>query len=57
MSKEVWEKLDRIQRSTIQICLEDLVFLNFSGESTTEEVWDKLGNLYQSKSLVSKFSL
>ena len=28
-----------------------------SGESTTKELWDKLGNLYQSKSLVNKFFL
>jgi hypothetical protein len=31
------------------------VLLNVSGESTATELWDKLGNLYQSKSLVNKF--
>jgi hypothetical protein len=30
------------------------VFLNVLGESTAKELWDKLVNLYQSKSLVNK---
>jgi hypothetical protein len=34
-----------------------LVLLNVSGESTAKELWDKLGNLYQSKSLVNKLFL
>jgi hypothetical protein len=57
MSKEDWEKLDRRARSTIRLCLSDSVLLNVSGESTTKELWDKLGNLYQSKSLVNKLFL
>jgi hypothetical protein len=57
MSKEDWEKLDRRERSTIRLCLEDSVLLNVSGESTAKELWDKLGNLYQSKSLVNKLFL
>ena len=57
MSKEDWENLDRRARSTIQLCLEDSVLLNVSGESTAKELWDKLGNLYQSKSLVNKLFL
>jgi hypothetical protein len=28
-----------------------------SGEATTKELWNKLGNLYQSKSLVNKLFL
>jgi hypothetical protein len=56
MLKEDWEKLD-IRACTIRICLEDLVLLNVSGEYTTKELWDKLGNLYQSKSLVNKLFL
>jgi hypothetical protein len=54
ISKEDWENLDRRARSTIRLYLVDLVLLNVSGESTTKELWDKLGNLYQSKSLVNK---
>jgi hypothetical protein len=57
MSKEDWNKLDRRARSTIQLCLEDSVLLNVSGESTAKELWDKLGNLYKSKSLVNKLFL
>jgi hypothetical protein len=57
MSKEDWDKLDRRARSTIQLCLADSVLLNVSGESTAKELWDKLGNLYQSKSLVNKLFL
>ena len=54
MSKEDWEKLDKRERITIRLCLVDLVLLNVSGEYTTKELWDELGNLYQSKSLVNK---
>ena len=57
MSKEDWDKLDRRERSTIRLCLADSVLLNVSGESTAKELWDKLGNLYQSKSLVNKLFL
>jgi hypothetical protein len=57
MSKEDWEKLDRRARSTIQLCLADSALLKVSGKSTSKELWDKLGNLYQSKSLVNKLFL
>jgi hypothetical protein len=56
-SKEDWEKLDRRARSTIRLCLVVSVLLNVLGESTSKELWDKLGNLYQSKSLVNKLFL
>ena len=46
MSKEDWEKLDRRERSNIRLYLADLVLFNVSRESTTKEIWDKLGNLY-----------
>ena len=49
---EDWEKLDRKARSTIHLCLSDLVLLNVSGEDSVKKLWEKLGNLYQSKSLV-----
>jgi hypothetical protein len=57
MAKEDWEKLDKRARSTIRLSLEDSVLLNVSREYTTKELWDKLGNLYQSKSLVNKLFL
>jgi cell division septal protein FtsQ len=57
MSKEDWEKLDIRARRTIQLFLADSVLLNVSKESTAKELWDNLGNLYQSKSLVKKKNL
>jgi hypothetical protein len=57
MSKEDWEKMDRRARSNIRLFLADSMLLNVSGESITKELWHKLGNLYQSKSLVNKLFL
>ena len=57
MSKEDWEKLDRRERSIIRLFLADSLLLNFSRESIAKELWDKLGNLYQSKSLVNNLFL
>ena len=39
------------------MCVSDSVLLNVSGEATTKALWDKLGTLYQSKSLVNKLLL
>jgi len=41
----------------IRIYLAELVFLNISSEDTTKKLWEKLGNVYQSKSLVNKLFL
>ena len=57
MSDEDWKKLDRKAKSTIWLCVSDSVLLNVSGEATTKTLWDKLGTLYQSKSLVNKLFL
>ena len=57
VSTEDWEKLDRKARSTICLCLSDSELLNVSGEDSTKNLWEKLGNLYQSKSLVNKLFL
>jgi len=54
---EEWKKLDRKAKSTIQLCVSGSVLLNVSGEATAKALWDKLGTLYQSKSLVSKLFL
>ena len=50
-------KLDRKSWSTIQLCPVDLVLLNVSEEDMKKKLWDKLGNLYQSKSMANKFFL
>ena len=57
MVKADWDKLERKARSTIRLCLSDSVLVNVSGEDTAKKLWDKLGNLYQSKSLVNKLFL
>ena len=54
LSNEEWKKLDRKAKSTIQLCVSDSVLLNVSGEAMAKALWDKLGTLYQSKSLVKK---
>ncbi len=57
VSDEEWKKLDRKAKSTIRLCVSDSVLLNVSGEATVKSLWDKLGTLYQSKSLVHNLFL
>jgi hypothetical protein len=49
--------MDWKEKSTIQLCLSDSVLLNVSEESTAKDLREKLGKLYQSKSLVNKLFL
>eukprot|EP00253_Pinus_taeda_P014378 PITA_14378 len=56
VTDEEWKKLDRKAKSTIQLCVSDSVLLNVLGEATVKALWDKLGTLYQSKSLVNNYS-
>jgi hypothetical protein len=56
-STDEWKKMDRKANSTIRLCLSNLVLLNVSEEARTKNLWEKLGNLYQSKSLVNKVFL
>ena len=57
MSDEDWKKMDQKAKSTIRLCVLDSLLLNVSGEATVKNLWEKLGNLYQSKSLVNKLFL
>ena len=57
MSDEYQKKLDWKDKSTIWLCVSDLVLLNVSREATTKNLCEKLGTLYQSKSLVNKLFL
>ena len=52
-----WKKLDRKAKSTIQLCLSNSILLNVSEEAIAKDLWEKLGKLYQSKSLVNKIFL
>ena len=44
------------ENNIIRLCISDLVLLNVSGEASAKALWDKLGSLYQSKSLVNNCS-
>ncbi|KAJ0093164.1 hypothetical protein Patl1_27076 [Pistacia atlantica] len=44
--------MDRKARSLILICLEDSVLTNVMDQDTTKGLWQKLENMYLSKSLV-----
>ena len=57
MLDEDWKKLDLKEKSTIRLCVSNLILLNASRESMAKTLWDKLGTLYQSKSLVNKLFL
>eukprot|EP00253_Pinus_taeda_P031414 PITA_31414 len=57
VTDEEWKKLDRKAKSTIRLCGSDSMLLNVSREATVKALWDKLGTLYQSKSLVNKLFL
>eukprot|EP00253_Pinus_taeda_P020785 PITA_20785 len=57
VSDEEWKKLDRKAKSTIRLCVSNSLLLNVSGEATKKALWEKLGTLYQSKSLVNKLCL
>jgi hypothetical protein len=56
-STDDWKKLDRKAKSTMRLCPLDSVLLNVLEEGTTKDLWDKLGNVYQYKSLVNKLFL
>jgi len=56
-SYDDWVTLDQKEKRTIQLCILDLVLLNVSMEATVKDLWDKLGTLYQSKSLKNKMFL
>jgi pantothenate kinase len=56
-SADDWKKLDRKVKSTIRLCFLDSVLLNVLEEDTTKDLWDTLGKLYRSNSLVNKLLL
>ena len=56
-SADDWKKTDRKAKSIIRLCLSNSILLNVSEEATTKDLWEKLGKLYQSKSLVNKLFL
>ena len=57
MSQDDCDKVERMARSTIRLCISEFVLLNVSGEDSVIKLWGKLRSLYQSKSLVNKLFL
>jgi hypothetical protein len=54
MTRKSWIGRQRAQSD----CVSQIsVLLNVSEEATTKDLWEKLGKLYQSKSLVNKLFL
>ena len=43
MSSDYWDKLDRKVRSTIHLCLSNLVLLIVYGEDSAKKLWGKKG--------------
>ena len=46
MLKDDWDKLDKKKRSTIFLCLLDLVLLNVFREDSAKKLWEKLWSMY-----------
>ena len=54
MGKEDWEDLDELARSTIMLTLSKSVYFNVKDTKTSHELWEKLCNLYEQKSVASQ---
>jgi hypothetical protein len=57
MSREKKEKLERRERSSIQICIANSMLLNVLGDDSAKKLRDKLGSLYCLKYMVNKLFL
>lgn len=57
ISDEEWEELDMKAASQIRLCLAKNVLANVIGLSTTKELWEKLEELYQTKSISNRLYL
>jgi hypothetical protein len=45
-SMDKWEKIKNREKSTIRLCLMDLVLLNVSGEDSAKKLLENMGSLY-----------
>ncbi|KAE8665938.1 hypothetical protein F3Y22_tig00112523pilonHSYRG00165 [Hibiscus syriacus] len=57
MSEEEWEELDMRAASQIRLCLAKNVLANVARWSSTKELWEKLEEMYQAKSLSNRLYL
>ena len=57
VSDEDWEELDLKVASTIRLCLAKNILANVFGISTVKDLWEKLEQMYQAKSLSNRLYL
>ena len=57
VSDEDWEELDLKAASTIRLCLAKNILANVFGISTIKDLWEKLEQMYQAKSLSNRLYL
>ena len=53
MSKDDWDEMDKLARSTIMLTLSKSVYFNVKEMKTSFDLWQKLCNLYKQKSVAS----
>lgn len=56
-SQDDWDAMDRKSKGLIKLCLANSILLNFHEEKTLKLLWNKLGDMYQGKSLVNNLFL
>ena len=49
-----WQEMDELARSTIMLTLSKSVYFNVKDMKTSFELWQKLCNLYEKKSVTSQ---
>ena len=54
MSKDDWDELDELARSTIMLTLSKSVYFNVKEMKTSFALWQKLCDLYEQKSAASQ---
>ena len=57
MSDDEWEELDMRAASLIRLCLAKNVLANIQGTTSAKELWERLEELYQAKSVCNRFYL
>ena len=54
MSKDDWDEMDELARSTIMLTLSKSVYFNVKEMKTSFDLWQKLCDLYEKKSVASQ---
>ena len=57
MSEEEWEEVDMRAASQIRLCLAKNVLVNIARWSSIKELWKKIEEMYQAKSLSNRLYL